>query len=89
MAIFVATSSFASCSSAPLKLLDREGYEVEFEDERVDGNVSELNYFYNLWNETLRHAAKVGGGEPCFDSFMAKIAYDGLDATYRPVGVGA
>ena len=29
MAIFVATSSFASCSSAPLKLLDREGYEVE------------------------------------------------------------
>ena len=70
-------------------LVAKEWYEVEFEDERVDGNVSELNYFYNLWNDTLRHAAKVGGGEPCFDSFMAKIAYDGLDATYRPVGVGA
>ena len=29
MLIYVATSSFASYSSLPLKLLDREGYEIE------------------------------------------------------------
>ena len=79
---------YSGMTVSDFDLVAKEGYEVEFEDERVDGNVSELNYFYNLWNDTLKHSAKTGM-KPCFDSFMAKIAFDGVDATYRPIGVGA
>ena len=35
--------------------------------------LSDLLYYYNLWNDSLRHGAKVGA-EPCFTSFMCAVA---------------
>jgi len=32
-----------------------------------------VNYYFNLWHDTLKHCAKVGS-EPCFDSFMGAVA---------------
>ena len=32
-----------------------------------------VNYYFNLWNDSLRHGAKVGS-EPCFTSFMCAVA---------------
>ena len=32
-----------------------------------------VNYYFNLWNDSLKHGAKVGA-EPCFTSFMCAVS---------------
>ena len=54
-------------------LVAKEGYELDLCDKRPDSGVAELTYYFNLWNDSLRHGAKTGA-EPCFDSFMGAVA---------------
>ena len=49
-------------------------FDVVLDDEVLHQNMqSDLLYYYNLWNDSLRHGAKVGV-EPCFTSFMCAVS---------------
>ena len=55
-------------------IIAKSNFDVVLDDEVLHQNMqSDLLYYYNLWNDSLRHGAKVGV-EPCFTSFMCAVS---------------
>ena len=56
-------------------IIAKNNFDVVLDDEVLHQKtkyLSDLLYYYNLWNDSLRHGAKVGA-EPCFTSFMCAV----------------
>ena len=56
-------------------IIAKSNFDVVLDDDVLHQNTkyqSDLTYYYNLWNDSLRHGAKVGA-EPCFTSFMCAV----------------
>ena len=57
-------------------LIAKNNFDVVLDDDVLHQKTkyqSDLLYYYNLWNDSLKHGAKVGA-EPCFTSFMCAVA---------------
>ena len=57
-------------------IIAKNNFDVVLDDEVLHQKtkyLSDLLYYYNLWNDSLRHGAKVGA-EPCFTSFMCAVS---------------
>ena len=56
-------------------IIVKSNFDVVLDDDVLHQNTkyqSDLTYYYNLWNDSLKHGAKVGA-EPCFTSFMCAV----------------
>ena len=68
--------AYNGMSISDFAIIAKNNFDVVLDDEVLHQKtkyLSDLLYYYNLWNDSLRHGAKVGA-EPCFTSFMCAVA---------------
>ena len=53
-------------------LIAKNNFDVVLDDEVLHPTQSDLTYYFNMWNDSLKQGAKIGIG-PCFTSFMCAV----------------
>jgi hypothetical protein len=57
-------------------IIAKNNFDVVLDDEVLHQNTryhSDLLYYFNMWNDSLKQGAKIGA-EPCFTSFMCAVS---------------